>query len=309
MKRILVSGASGLLGLNFCNIFSDKYSVYGQINRTRLIDPPFQAIQADLLQTDLNDLLDRVRPDAVLHCAAMANIDQCEREPETAEMINSRVPGDFAAAAGKRNIRFIHISTDAVFDGEERKADGYREEDETHPISRYAATKLAGERNVLDAYPDALVARVNFYGWSTSGTRSLVEFFYNNLQAGNPVNGFRDVFFNTLYVRELADILSELIDTDAKGICHVFSADCQSKYEFGRSVARKFGFDEDLVRPISWKDGGLTAKRSPNLIMNTDKLRSILGHELPSQDSCMERFYQDTKSGLRQKIRNCVYPA
>ena len=309
MKRILVSGASGLLGLNFCTFFHEKYSVFGQINRTRLVNPPFHVIQADLLQTDLNDLLDEVRPDVVLHCAAMANIDQCEKDPETAEMINSRIPGDFAAAAGKRNIRFIHISTDAVFDGEERKAGGYREEDETHPISRYAATKLAGERNVMDADPDALVARVNFYGWSTGGKRSLAEFFYNNLQAGNPVNGFRDVFFSTLYVHELADILSEMIETDAKGIYHVFSSDYQSKYEFGRSIAKKFGFDEDLVRPISWKDGGLTAKRSPNLIMNTDKLRSLLGHELPAQETCMERFYQDTESGLRQRIQNCVYPA
>ena len=306
LKRILVSGASGLLGLNFCNIFYKKFSVYGLVNRTRLDHLPFHVVQTDLLRADLNDLLDEVRPDVVLHCAALANIDQCEKDPETAEKINAEIPGKFAAAAGKRGIRFIHISTDAVFDGEERKTGGYREDDETNPISRYAATKLAGERNVLSANPEALVARVNFYGWSTSGRRSLVEFFYNNLRAGNPVNGFNDVFFSTLYVRELADILCEMIGLDAKGIYHVFSSDFRSKYDFGRSIAEKFGFDPDLVRPISWKDGGLTAKRSPNLIMNTDKLRSLLGHDLPTQEMCLERFYQDTSEGLRERIQGFV---
>ena len=152
----------------------------------------------------------------------------------------------------------------------------------------------------------SLIARVNFYGWSTGGKRSLVEFFFNNLSAGNKVNGFSDVFFSTLSVHHLADILDELIGFDAKGVYHVFSSDYQSKYAFGVSVAQKFGFDPDLVQPVSWKDGGLTAKRSPNLIMNTDKLRETLGHDLPAQRETLDYFYQDYVSGLREKIQGFV---
>ena len=162
---------------------------------------------------------------------------------------------------------------------------------------------------MLEQYPDALIARVNFYGWSLGGKRSLVEFFYNNLSAGNAVNGFTDVYFSTMYVHYLAEIIDEMIDLNAKGIYHVFSGNYQSKYEFGVAIAKKFKFDPTLVRPISWKDGGLTAKRSPNLIMNTDKLRSLLGRDLPTQQKSLAYFYLDSMSGLRQEIQHYQWPA
>ncbi len=304
LERILVTGASGLLGLNFCTFFYRKYDVLGVSNRTHLSGMPFAMIGRNLLKEDAGELLDDYKPAVVLHCAAMANIDQCEKFPDEAAEINSYYPGKLAAASRDRGIRFVHISTDAVFDGENCGETGYREEDLTSPISTYAETKLNGEQNVLDANPDALVARVNFFGWSLTGSRSLVEFFYNNLEAHNQVKGFSDVFFCTLYVHSLARILDEMIELKAKGIFHVFSSDHQSKYAFGVSIAEKFGFDPNLIQPVSWKDGGLNARRSPNLIMNTDKLHAFLGHDLPTQEDNLNLFYQDTVGGLRQQIRN-----
>ena len=262
----------------------------------------------DLLSGDPGELLDRFAPDAILHCAALANIDECEKYPEKAAELNSIYPGKFAAAARKRGIKFVHISTDAVFDGEDCGESGYREDDTPNPVSRYAETKLRGEINVLDSNPEALIPRVNFYGWSSGGKRSLVEFFYNNLEAGNQVNGFSDVFFNTLYVHSLSDILDEMLGLDARGIYHVFSAEHQSKYAFGVSVAKAFGFDPSLVRAVSWKDGGLAARRSPNLIMNTDKLRTLLDHRLPGQQECLDHFCRDTAAGLRGQIMGCICP-
>ncbi len=306
MKRLLVTGASGLLGLNFCTFFHQKYQLIGLTNRTKLHGVPFVTASSDLLCEDPGEMLDRYQPDVVLHCAALANIDECEKQPEKAAAINSIYPGRLAHAARERGIKFVHISTDAVFDGEDCGKSGYREGDAPNPISRYAETKLQGEINVLESDPEALVPRVNFYGWSTGGSRSLVEFFYNNLAAGNPVNGFSDVFFNTLYVHSLADILDEMISLNACGIYHVFSAEHQSKYSFGVSVAEKFGFDPGLVRPVSWKAGGLAARRSPNLIMNTEKLQALLGHGLPGQQECLDRFSMDTQAGLRKQIRGAV---
>lgn len=306
MERILVTGASGLLGLNFCYFFHQKYDVCGVVNSASLSGLPFKTIRCNLLSNSAAELLDEIKPDVVLHCAAMANIDQCEKNPDDAEAINAVYPGLLSAQAAQRRIKFIHISTDAVFDGENCGENGYREDDSTNPVSRYAETKLKGEQYVLNSNPDALVARVNFYGWSTGGKRSLVEFFYNNLSAGNKVNGFSDVYFSTLYVHHLADTLAELIGLDAHGVYHVFSSDWQSKYAFGVSVAEKFGLDPALIQSVSWKDGGLTAKRSPNLIMNTDKLRNTLGHELPTQQESLEYFYQDSKTGLREKIQGFI---
>ncbi len=308
LRKILVTGASGLLGLNFCNFYCKKYDILGIANRTRLSAPPFRMVYRDFLNESPDELLDDYHPAAVLHCAAMANLEQCEKFPEEAEQINSIFPGKLASAAAKRGIKFVHISTDAVFDGEDCGISGYREDDTPNPLSKYAETKLLGENNVLDSGRGVLIARVNFYGWSMSGKRSLAEFFVNNLSSGNQVNGFRDVFFNSLYVRKLSELLDEMIVADAKGIYHVFSSESQSKYDFGVSIAKKFGYDSELIHPVSWKDGGLTARRSPNLIMNTDKLRALLGHDLPGNQQNLDSFYNDSLSGVRQQMTGYLCP-
>ena len=92
--------------------------------------------------------------------------------------LNAEVPGWLAGAAKGWGVPFVHISTDAVFNGE---TGNYTEEDATDPLSVYARTKLAGEQAVQAANPEAAIARTVFYGWSLSGRRSLAEFFFNQL--------------------------------------------------------------------------------------------------------------------------------
>ncbi len=303
MKRMLVTGATGLLGINLALQLMEKYTIIGVGNRRMLTSLPYRLIQKDLLSADAaGELLREAQPDVIVHCAAMANIDACEKDPETAIRINGAFPGEFAAQAAQAGIQFVHISTDAVFDGIDCGADGYKETDATAPNNVYAQTKLAGERAVLEQNPHALTARVNFYGWSTSQSRSLAEIFYYNLSAGRPMKGFTDVFFSTLYVENLVELLDRLIEKNASGLYHVFSAESQSKYAFGVSIAERFGLDAGLITPVSWKEGGLAARRSPNLIMNTDKLRSFLGTALPTQVECLDRFYRSFQAGLPERI-------
>ena len=98
-----------------------------------------------------------------------------------AQRINAEMPGKLAAVCKKKKIRLIHISTDAVFDG---KMGDYTEEDIPNPLSVYARTKIEGEHLVAAENPEAIIARVNFYGFSLSGKRSLAEFFLNSLRSG-----------------------------------------------------------------------------------------------------------------------------
>jgi dTDP-4-dehydrorhamnose reductase len=127
----------------------------------------------------------------------------------------------------------------------------------------YARTKLKGEQVVLAANPQALVARVNFFGWSLSGSRSLSEWFFNNLSAGNSIMGFTDVYFCPLLANDLAKILLKMLDIGAQGLFHVVSSECSSKYDFGVRLARLFDFDETLIRPALVSEAGLAAVRSP----------------------------------------------
>lgn len=302
MTRFLVTGASGLLGLNFALAAAQReHAVTGVVNRNRLLAAPFSVATADLTEPGAIDrLLDEARPEVVVHCAAMAILDDCEANPEAAWRINAETPGALAAAAVRRGIRLVYISTDSVFDGQ---AGNYSETDEPNPISVYARSKLAGERAVQAADPSALVARVNFYGWSLKGRRSLAEFFYNNLAAGHAVNGFTDVYFCPLLVNDLAEILLEMVDLQLSGLFHAFSAECLSKYDFGCRVARVFGLDEGRIRPVTHEAGGLLAARSPNLTMDTSKLAAALGRPLPDQDSGLRHFHHLHRQGFPEQLR------
>jgi dTDP-4-dehydrorhamnose reductase len=304
MSRFLVTGASGLLGLHFCLQAGQQHQVVGVVNQNKLQGVPFEMLQADLSQPGVPEqVLEEVRPDVILHCAAMANIDDCESRPEMAQRVNADLPGQLADLAGHRGIKMVYISTDAVFDGQKGN---YTEEDQPNPLSVYSLTKLAGEQAVSQVNSQAIIARVNFYGWSLRGQRSLVEFFFNNLSQGKPVNGFTDVYFCPLMVSDLADILVEMVGKDLHGLYHVFSQETFNKYTFGCKIAHQFGFDESLVNPISWRDGGLKAARSPNLIMNVSKLARALGHNLPGQEAGLQRFYQQYVAGLPERIHGFV---
>lgn len=299
--HLLVTGASGLLGLNLSvHAVEQGYEVTGVIHSRHLLGAPFHQVQEDLTDSQaIPRLLDSIKPKAIIHCAAIADLNLAERDPQSARVLNSEVPGVFASEAFYRQIPLIHISTDAVFDG--TKGD-YVETDSPHPLSVYASTKLAGEQAVMEHNPDALIARVVFYGWSLSGTRSLSEFFFNHLKAGQPVNGFTDVLFSPLYVEDLGAVLLEILSHGLKGIYHVVCPESVSKYEFGLRIAKRFGFDPQLISPIKSGEIDRGAQRALNLTLNPGRLQAALGILLPSVDEGIEKFYQRWQQGYPHRL-------
>ncbi len=313
--RVLITGASGLLGINLALQASQARTpgvkfplstaaepvVYGVVNRHPLKTKAFTVLQADLTQAGaVERLLDEIQPDWIINCAAQANLEECEADPELANTLNVELPRKLATCVGRGGARLVHISTDAVFDG--KKGD-YREKDPPNPLSVYARTKLAGEQAVLAGNPQALVARVNLFGWSLTGSRSLGEFFYNNLSAGKQVMGFTDVYFCPLLANDLWQILSNMLSLNASGLYHIFSSDALSKYAFGVEIASRFGFNERLILPVSVQQSGLVAARSPNLTMNTEKLASLLGEPLPRLSTALDRFSTLYQQGYPQMLR------
>lgn len=300
--KILVTGASGLLGLNLSLQMHKSHTIIG-VDRQKLANTPFDLIKADLLEADaLPRVLDESKPDALIHCAANALVDACEQTPDVTHALNAVLPGKLASACFERDIRILHISTDAVFDG--RKEGIYTEDDAPNPLGVYAQTKLDGEIAVLDANPNAAIARVNFFGWSLSGTRSLAEFFVNNLGAGKIVNGFDDVYFCPMFVGDLADTLVGMLSKSLSGTYHVVGSRAITKYKFGQAIANQFGFDAGLINPISVSDAGLKAKRSQNLRLSINKLSTALGHEIPDFSTGLAKFYTQYQQGYPQKMRS-----
>jgi dTDP-4-dehydrorhamnose reductase len=303
-RRILITGASGLLGLNIALEAAKEHLVFGQVNSHRLNAPTFNAIQADLLAPGaIQRLLDSTQPEWVIHCAAMANVDLCETNPQQAHQLNSEVPRELAEHVARGGARLIHVSTDAVFDG---LSGNYSEQDKPNPLGVYACSKLAGEQATAQANPQAIIARVNLFGWSISGKRSLAEFFFNNLSAGKPCMGFTDVFFCPMLAIDLGRVFLKMLDAGLGGLYHAVGSECLSKYEFGLKLAQRFDFDENLVIPTLVQESGLKAARSPNLTLNTEKLLHALDESLPNVSTGLEMFYTQYQQGYPQQIRGFV---
>jgi dTDP-4-dehydrorhamnose reductase len=299
--KLLITGASGLLGINLALEAMREHEVYG-VDRGKLKSPPIPVSKANFFDRDaFVPALDAVQPDWVINCAALANLDECEKHPDQAKILNTDLPRELAAACAMRNTKFIHLSTDAVFDGTNEGA--YTEADEPNPQGVYSQTKLEGERAVQEANPQAIIARVNFFGWSLSGYRSLGEFFVNNLSKGNTVNGFTDVIFCPMWVNHLAQTLVAMLQKDLHGLYHVVGAQPMNKYQFGVEVARKFGLRESLISPQSVERSSLTAKRSHNLWLSVHKLSTDLGCPLPEFSTGLDGFYTQFQQGYPQKIR------
>ena len=200
---ILVTGASGLLGANLVLTALDRgMPVMAVSNRVPFRHPDAESASLDVRDADaVRAVVARVRPDVVVHTAALTDVDACEGDPALAHAVNAHAPGVLARAAAEAGARLVHVSTDAVFDGQRG---GYTEADPTSPVNVYARTKLDGERAVLAASPDHLVVRTTLFGWNAQPKKSLAEWVLGRLDAGERVPGFTDAVFAPLERRRWA---------------------------------------------------------------------------------------------------------
>jgi dTDP-4-dehydrorhamnose reductase len=302
MARILITGASGLLGLNLAQETMNTHDITA-MDRGKLVNAPFKILNGDLLNTDTVDLaLDSAQPEWLINCAALADLEACENNPDLSRRLNIDLPAQLAKACKARGISFIHISTDAVFDGEK---DGfYTEEDTPNPLGVYSQTKFDGEQAVFAEDANAIVARVNFYGWSLSGRRSLAEFFHHNLTNQKSMSGFTDVRFCPMLVNDTARTLIKMLQKNLSGLYHVVGPQAMSKYQFGVEIARRFSLKEGEISPKSILSSSLTARRSHNLWLSTHKLSTALGESLPEFSTGLDEFFTQYQQGYPQKIRS-----
>jgi dTDP-4-dehydrorhamnose reductase len=300
---ILVTGASGLLGVNLlCRARDRGLEATGLCHRHILRVPGLSTFSVDLADDSASrNLLLRLRPRAIVHCAAATNVDWCEDHPAEAEKLNAKVSGDLAGIASELDARFLYVSTDAIFDG---RTGNYSEEDRPSPINVYARSKLCGETQVSERHPRAAIVRLTLYGWNAQNKLSLAEWALKRLKEGAQVPGFTDVYFNPLPATDLADTFLAMLEHDLAGVYHLGSAERVSKYDFIRLVAEVFGFERDRVLPARLADAGLRAQRALDTSLDTTKIRNALRCELPDVLSGIRNFRAQQGNGYSQRLKS-----
>jgi dTDP-4-dehydrorhamnose reductase len=302
LQPILLTGGSGLLALNWAAAMRDRFDVVLGMHERQVSLEGTRSQQVDLQSVDrLVRVLEELRPRLVVHTAGFTSVEQCEARPDQARHVNAELAGNVARASARLGIKLVHVSTDHLFDGEHAMAD---ESQPVKPRNVYASTKAEAEQRVLDADPDALVLRTNFFGWGPAYRRSFSDTVLEALRGGKRMGLFQDVFYTPILAGEVAWAAHELVDRQAAGIFNVVGDERVSKHEFGLRLARAFELDSSIIEASSIADRPALVNRPRDMSLSNRKLRDVLGRKLGGVDEHLAQLRRQERDGLAREIQS-----
>ncbi len=279
-KKILFFGGSGLLALNWANQIHQNWDIILLMHKRKVTFPYVEVKKFEKISKSvIRDILNEVKPNLVVNCAAITEVEKCEKEKANAKLVNSELPEIIASICNLRNIKFVHISTDHLFDG---KKSFYRENNPICPLNIYGMTKGQAEEKVLNKNPESLVIRTNFFGWGTSYRNSFSDWIIKSLRESKSIKLFSDVYFTPIYIKELVNIIHILLNKKKYGIYNIVSNERISKFNFGIKIAKIFGYPISLIRPISIDELNFLVSRPKDMSLSTKKISNDLNLQLKS---------------------------
>jgi dTDP-4-dehydrorhamnose reductase len=287
--RLLVTGAGGLLGSNIVEAAQlSDISVIATYH-TQNPDVEVPCVQFDITDpTQLEASFSTHEPDVVINCAAMTDVDACEETPEQSREVNGAAPGKLAEIAADREVNFVQISTDYVFDG--RSDEPYEPDDATNPIQEYGRTKLLGETRVRDRHPSPLIARLSFvYGRSLTGPlEGFPGWVLGRLRDNEETPLFTDQHITPTRAGAAAETILEFCQKGSTGTFHVAAKDCVTPYEFGRELADLTGEPLTLLTKGRMADVERPAKRPKNTCLSVARTEAELERPQPTLKEDLE---------------------
>ncbi|MDB3892235.1 UDP-4-amino-4,6-dideoxy-N-acetyl-beta-L-altrosamine transaminase [Alphaproteobacteria bacterium] len=286
MSRIVITGGSGLLGLNWALRTRKEHDVHLWLNQRDVVLDGTTNHYVNLSDpSELAKALDDIKPDLVIHTAGYTSVEGCEEDPERSKHVNQLVAHNVAKATSRKEIKLVHISTDHLFDGSIPLA---TEDTITSPLNIYAVHKANGENEVLAQNPEALVLRTTFFGWGPSYRRSFSDIILDDLRAGRQIYMFDDVFFTPLHTSQIVDLAHQLVRSGQTGVVNLCSGKRVSKYDFSVKMANAMGFDGETIQPIQAKRKKTIIQRPYDLSLSDDKLCKILNRPSISIDETIQ---------------------
>jgi dTDP-4-dehydrorhamnose reductase len=278
--RVLVLGARGLLGTDLLDEWrTDELIAAGSA----------EADLRDAAQVD--SLLERVRPDWVIVCAAYTDVDGCERNRELAFAVNATAVRNVARSAQKIAARVFLTSTDYVFDGNGSRP--YETTDPIRPINVYGASKAAGEAVLRETHSEWCIGRTSWlfgaHGQSfpekiLRAAETRPELFVVDDQVGSPT-----------YARDLARAIRELVKKDARGMVHITNEGVCSWYDFARQILAQSGRQSVLVHPISTDQAARPARRPNYSVLSPASLHAY-GIRMRPWTEALEAYLEERGS-------------
>lgn len=302
MKKVLITGSNGLLGQKLVYKLKDRPDVEliaTARGENRLLNKQgYRFLSMNIEdRSNVDAIINEVKPDCIIHTAAMTQVDDCELDHAACDRANVDAVRFIVEAAERNHCHFIHISTDFIFNG---KDGPYDEEAEADPLSYYGAAKWKGELIVQKSKLKwAILRTVLVYGIVDNMSRSnIVLWAKGALEKGNPINVVDDQFRSPTLAEDLADGCILAMDKQATGIYNISGKDQLSIIDLVRQVADYYKLDKSLIRPVSSTTLNQPAKRPPITGFILDKARNHLGynpHSFTEGIAIMEKQLLDMK--------------
>jgi dTDP-4-dehydrorhamnose reductase len=292
-KKLMIFGGSGFVG-GVITLIAQRngWQVYIADNR------PQSNLKAEWWMVNITDknsvetAIEAVNPTAVVNVAAIADIDQAEKEQELAYKINVDGAHFVAEICARKGIRYVFFSSDAVFNGE---SSHYSEDDQPAPVNYYGQTKLEAEQAVFRVYPAAVVIRISLViGFPVTSGNSFFANLENKLKLGKELLAPTYEIRTPVDVLTLAECVLELCENTFTGVIHIGATDSISRYDLTREAARRMGYDVQLIKPQTLPEAiPGRAPRHKNGIISVARAQRVLKTRMLSTQESIQRAFTD----------------
>lgn len=305
-KRLLITGGSGLLALNWACALRDTWDItlgthQHSVDLVGVRVTPMTLDDPALLRAQF----EKISPDLVVHSAGLTSVDKCELFPALAHQANIEIAKNVAQSVAMHGAALVHVSTDHLFSGRQSLC---TEAEQPDPVNQYGRTKALAETIVMQVNPAAIVVRTNFFGWGHATRQSFTDWLIYNLRAGKELSLFDNVYFTPILADALALAAHELVEKGVSGVFNLVGDQRLSKYEFACVLADHFCIPENLLLPHSFDGSELVAARPHDMSLDNSKARQVLGRDLGSVPQFLAALREQESSGRSAELLKSVKP-
>ena len=285
--KFLVTGSAGLIGSQIVKDLTEEnhtvYSCYHDEKPTH-----GTPLQLDLTDCDkIIQTLQEIKPDRIIHLAAVTNVDLCETEKELATLLNVTATETLAKQAAKQNIFFVYVSTDYVFDG----INGMKKEnDTTNPLGFYGKTKLEGEIALNNLASSWCIARTSTPFGVHHTKKSFPLWVKENLELKKEIPVLIDQFTSPTYVPNLSKMLIEIATRQIIGVIHLAGASRISRYELANLISDRLNLEKSLLIPTKTDEMNWKAQRPKDSSLDVSLATEILNEKPQKIEQGLELF-------------------
>jgi dTDP-4-dehydrorhamnose reductase len=269
--RIFITGAHGMLGSSLVQVMQKTHT---------LITPTREELNITN-QNALKAALENARPDAIIHLAAMTDVDLCELHPKTAYQTNAKATETIARYAKAHHTYLVYVSTGAVFSG--RKRTPYCESDPTGPVNVYGRTKLAGEEAVKKVTGSLILRSGWLIGGGAKDKKFVAKIIAQLYQGTTQIRAVCDTVGSPTLTHDLARAILRLVQVRASGVLHVVNTQTASRYDIANVIVRHLHLQNKVrITPVKQATFRLPAKRPRMEALDSRLLRTRYAISLPS---------------------------